>query len=84
MLEKKIPEIKSHIEKRVNKEFNDWLVKIRSTAKEIGQLAIGQASSARQREEELRGWQKQAEEQSRSGVRECVYALDAEEMEDNV
>ena len=53
MLEKKILEIKSHIEKRVNKEFNDWLVNIRSTAKEIGQLAIGQASSARQREEEL-------------------------------
>lgn len=82
MLEKKIPEIKSHIEKRVNKEFNDWLVKIRSTAKEIGQLAIGQASSARQREEELRGRQKQAEEQSRSGVRECVYALDTEDTED--
>lgn len=83
MLEKKIPAIKSHIEKKVSKEFNDWLVQIRITAKEIGQLAIGQASSARQREEELRGRQRQAEEQSRSGVRNCVYALDTEDMDED-
>uniref|UniRef100_A0A6V7QT04 Uncharacterized protein n=1 Tax=Ananas comosus var. bracteatus TaxID=296719 RepID=A0A6V7QT04_ANACO len=43
MIEKQIPIIKLHIEKKVCSEFNDWLVHIRSTAKEIGQLAIGQA-----------------------------------------
>eukprot|EP01018_Ginkgo_biloba_P036928 Gb_11580 [translate_table: standard] len=83
MLEKQIPAIKSYIEKRVSKEFNDWLVQIRSTAREIGQLAIGQASSARQREEELRGRQRQAEEQSRLGAKDCVYALDTEYMEED-
>ena len=50
---KKISEIKSHIDKRVNKEFNEWKVKIRITTEEIGQLEIRKASSTQQREEEL-------------------------------
>ncbi|GLJ10813.1 hypothetical protein SUGI_0135630 [Cryptomeria japonica] len=65
MVERQIPAMRSHVEKRVTLEFNDWLVQIRSTSREIGQLAIGQASSSRQREEELRRRQREAEEKSR-------------------
>ncbi|KAJ1412609.1 Exocyst complex component EXOC6/Sec15 [Sesbania bispinosa] len=83
MLEKKIPEIRSHIERKVNKEFGDWLVEIRVVSRNLGQLAIGQASSARQREEDLRIKQRQAEEQSRLSVRDCIYALE-EEDEDGI
>ncbi|KAI4349678.1 hypothetical protein L6164_010238 [Bauhinia variegata] len=79
MLEKKIPEIRSHIERKVSKEFGDWLVEIRVVSRNLGQLAIGQASSARQREEDLRIKQRQAEEQSRLSFRDCVYALEEED-----
>ncbi|KAK7259311.1 hypothetical protein RIF29_24915 [Crotalaria pallida] len=79
MLEKKIPEIRSHIERKVNKEFGDWLVEIRVVSRNLGQLAIGQASAARQREEDLRIKQRQAEEQSRLSLRDCIYALEEEE-----
>lgn len=79
MLENKIPEIRSHIERKVNKEFGDWLVEIRVVSRNLGQLAIGQASAARQKEEDLRIKQRQAEEQSRLSVRDCVYALEEED-----
>ncbi|EEF39290.1 exocyst complex component SEC15B [Ricinus communis] len=82
MMEKKIPEIRSHIERKVNKEFGDWLVEIRVVSRNLGQLAIGQASAARQREEDLRIKQRQAEEQSRLSLRDCVYALQDEDDED--
>ncbi|KAF3777787.1 Exocyst complex component [Nymphaea thermarum] len=39
VIENQIPVIKSHIEKKVINDFNDWLVVIRSTAKEVGQQA---------------------------------------------
>lgn len=83
MLEKKIPEIRSYIERKVNKEFGDWLVEIRVVSRNLGQLAIGQASSARQREEDLRIKQRQAEEQSRLSVRDCIYALEEEDEDGN-
>lgn len=83
MLEKKIPSIRSHIERKVNKEFGDWLVEIRVVSRNLGQLAIGQASSARQREEDLRIKQRQAEEQSRLSLRDCVYALQEEDDEED-
>ncbi|XP_044491749.1 exocyst complex component SEC15B-like [Mangifera indica] len=79
MLEKKIPAIRAHIERKVNKEFGDWLVEIRVVSRNLGQLAIGQASSARQREEDLRIKQRQAEEQSRLSLRDCVYALNEDD-----
>ncbi|XP_043722354.1 exocyst complex component SEC15B-like [Telopea speciosissima] len=82
MLQKQIPAIRSHIEKRVSKEFGDWLVEIRIVSRNLGQVAIGQASSARQREEELRIKQRQAEEQSRLSLRDCVYALEEEDDDD--
>lgn len=82
MLEKKIPEIRAHIEKKVSKEFGDWLVEIRVVSRNLGQLAIGQASSARQREEDLRIKQRQAEEQSRLSLRDCVYALQEDEEDE--
>ncbi|KAK4482168.1 hypothetical protein RD792_009309 [Penstemon davidsonii] len=79
MLEKQIPAIRAHIERKVSKEFGDWLVEIRTVSRNLGQLAIGQASAARQREEELRIKQRQAEEQSRLSLRDCVYALEEED-----
>ncbi|KAL3648062.1 Exocyst complex component S15B [Castilleja foliolosa] len=79
MLEKQIPTIRGHIERQVSKEFGDWLVEIRAVSRNLGQLAIGQASAARQREEELRIKQRQAEEQSRLSSRDCVYALEEED-----
>ncbi|XP_021280958.1 exocyst complex component SEC15B [Herrania umbratica] len=81
MLERKIPEIRSHIERKISKEFGDWLVEIRVVSRNLGQLAIGQASAARQREEDLRMKQRQAEEQSRLSLRDCVYALEEEDDE---
>uniref|UniRef100_A0A2P2MZM7 Exocyst complex component n=1 Tax=Rhizophora mucronata TaxID=61149 RepID=A0A2P2MZM7_RHIMU len=84
MLEKRIPEIRSYIETKVSKEFGDWLVEIRVVSRNLGQLAIGQASAARQREEDLRIKQRQAEEQSRLSLRDCVYALQEEDDEDGL
>lgn len=82
VIEKQIPAIKAHIEKNVCSEFNEWLVQIRSMSRNIGQLAIGQAASARQRDEEMRARQREAEEQSRSGLVECVYSLDIDQLDD--
>ncbi|KAL5701315.1 Exocyst complex component S15B [Ranunculus cassubicifolius] len=82
MLEKHIPLIRSQIEKKISKEFGDWLVEIRTVSRNLGQFAIGQASAARQREEELRIKQRQAEEQSRLSSRDCVYVLEEEDEED--
>ncbi|KVI12479.1 Exocyst complex subunit Sec15-like protein [Cynara cardunculus var. scolymus] len=79
MLEKKIPAIRAHIERRISKEFGDWLVEIRTVSRNLGQVAIGQASAGRQREEELRIRQRQAEEQSRLSLRDAVYALEEED-----
>lgn len=84
MLEKQIPEIRLYIERKINKEFGDWLVEIRIVSRNLGQLAIGQASSARQREEELRIKQRQAEEQTRLSLRDCVYALEEEDDDDGL
>ncbi|KAG6412579.1 hypothetical protein SASPL_125261 [Salvia splendens] len=84
MVEKQIPAIRAHIERQVNKEFGDWLVEIRTVSRNLGQLAIGQASAGRQREEELRMKQREAEEQSRLSLRDCVYALEEEEDGDEI
>ncbi|KAI3679057.1 hypothetical protein L6452_38364 [Arctium lappa] len=79
MLEKKIPEIRTHIERRISNEFGDWLVEIRTVSRNLGQLAIGQASAGRQRDEELRIRQRQAEEQSRLSLRDTVYVLEEDD-----
>ncbi|CAA7388756.1 unnamed protein product [Spirodela intermedia] len=81
-IEKRIPAIRSYIEKKACSDFNDWLVHIRQSAKEIGQLAIGQTASARQRDAELRTQQREAEEQGRLGAGDCAYALNVEQMEE--
>ncbi|KAF3644862.1 Exocyst complex component SEC15A [Capsicum annuum] len=80
MIEKRIPLIKLHIEKRVTSEVNEWLVHIRSTAKDIGQTAIGYAASARQRDEDMLARQRKAEEQSCLGLGDITYTLDVEEI----
>ncbi|KAL5713113.1 Exocyst complex component S15B [Ranunculus cassubicifolius] len=83
MLENRIPEIRAHIERRISKEFGDWLVDIRIVSRNLGQLAIGRASAARQREEGLRDKQREAEEQSRLSSRDTVYVLEEEEEEED-
>lgn len=84
MLEKHIPAVRVYVEKKTNLELSDWLVEIRAVSRNLGQFAIGQASSARQREEELRMKQRQAEEQSRLSLRDCVYALEEDDDEDDL
>lgn len=83
MLDRQIPATRSFVERQINKEFGDWLVQIRVVSRNLGQVAIGQASSARQREEELRIKQRQAEEQSRLSLRDCVYTLNKDDDYDN-
>ncbi|KAF5196122.1 Exocyst complex component sec15b [Thalictrum thalictroides] len=83
MLENRVPSIRAYIERKINKEFGDWLVDIRVVSRNLGQLAIGRASAARQREEELRVKQREAEEQSRLSSRDCVYVLQEEEDDDD-
>ncbi|KAH7511710.1 exocyst complex component SEC15A [Ziziphus jujuba] len=83
VVEKRIPVIKSHIEKKVCSQVNEWLVHIRSAAKNIGQTAIGHAASARQRDEEILERQRKAEEQNVSGIGEFSYTLDVEELDED-
>ncbi|KAJ6778903.1 SEC15 [Salix koriyanagi] len=84
-IEKTIPIIKLHIKKKVTSQFNEWLVQIRSSAKDIGQTAIGHTSSTRQRDEEMLEHQRKAEEQNIPGLGDFVYTLDvAETDEDSV
>lgn len=83
LIAKRIPLLKSHIEKRVCTEVNEWLVNIRGSAKKIGQTAIGYAASARQREEDMLARQRKAEEQSSLGLEDFTYALDVEEIDEN-
>ncbi|XP_021807473.1 exocyst complex component SEC15A [Prunus avium] len=82
IVEKRIPIIKLHIEKKVTSQFNEWLVHIRSSAKDIGQTAIGHAASARQRDEEMLERQRKAEEQNISGLGDFAYTLDVEEIDE--
>ncbi|XP_078441396.1 exocyst complex component sec15A [Wolffia australiana] len=76
VIERQIPAIRSYIEKKACSDFNDWLVRIRQKAREIGQIAVGHAASMRQRDADLRKLRREAEEQS-----SCVYALDVEQIE---
>ncbi|GLT77361.1 hypothetical protein SLA2020_489560 [Shorea laevis] len=80
---KTIPVIKSHIEKKVTSQFNEWLVHVRSSAKNIGQTAIGHAASARQRDEEMLERQRKAEEQNVAALGELAYSLDVEQIDDD-
>ena len=80
---KTIPVIKLHIEKKVTSQFNEWLVQVRSSAKDIGQTAIGHTLSARQRDEEMLEHQRKAEEQNISGLGDFVYTLDVEENDED-
>ncbi|CAD6211503.1 unnamed protein product [Miscanthus lutarioriparius] len=69
-------------EKKVCSEFNDWLVHIRRMAKQIGQASISQASLARQKDEEMRARQREAEGHSHAGPDEHLYTLDLENTEE--
>lgn len=83
VIERRIPVIKSHIKKKVCSQFNEWLVHIRSSAKVIGQTAIGHAASVRQRDMEMLECQRKAEEQNLSELEEFSYTLDVEELDED-
>ncbi|KAI4352591.1 hypothetical protein L6164_006828 [Bauhinia variegata] len=83
MIEKRIPVIKSHIEKQVCSHVNEWMVHVRSSAKTIGQTAIGRAASVRQRDEEMLEQLRKAEEQNISRLEDLAYALDVEEVDED-
>ncbi|XP_027365925.1 exocyst complex component SEC15A-like [Abrus precatorius] len=83
VIERRIPVIKLHIEKKVCSQVNEWMVDIRSSAKTIGQTAIGRTVTARQRDKEMLEQQRQAEEQSISGIGDLAYTLDAEELDED-
>ncbi|RVX04933.1 Exocyst complex component SEC15A [Vitis vinifera] len=83
MIEKRIPVIKSHIEKKVCSQFNEWLVQVRSSAKDIGQTAIARAVSTRQRDEDMLARQREAEDQGHSGFEDFAYTLDVEEIDED-
>ncbi|XP_020233583.1 exocyst complex component SEC15A [Cajanus cajan] len=83
VIERRIPVIKLHIEKKVCSQVNEWMVEIRSSARNIGQTAIGRAVTVRQRDMEMLEQQRKAEEQSASGLGDLAYTLDAEEFEED-
>ncbi|KAI4346424.1 hypothetical protein L6164_007320 [Bauhinia variegata] len=83
VIEKTIPVIKLHIEKKVCSHVNEWMVHARSSAKTIGQTAIGHAASARQRDEEMLERHRNAEETNISGVEDLGYNLDVEEVDED-
>ncbi|CAI0398617.1 unnamed protein product [Linum tenue] len=82
-VEKTIPVIKTHIEKTVTSQFNEWLVHVRSSAKTIGQTAISHSASARQRDEEMLERQRRAEEQNVSGLGDFAFTLEIEEIDED-
>ncbi|CAO2831567.1 unnamed protein product [Amaranthus hypochondriacus] len=84
VVEHKIPAIKLHIEKKVCGQVNEWLVHIRSLAKEIGQSAIAHTASVRQRDEEMKSRQREFEENNHSQLPEVAYSLDVEEVEEDL
>lgn len=83
VIERRIPVIKSHIKKKVCSQFNEWLVHIRSSAKVIGQTAIGHTASVRQRDVEMLECQRKAEERNLSELEEFSYTLDVEELDED-
>ncbi|KAL1821106.1 hypothetical protein DCAR_0417492 [Daucus carota subsp. sativus] len=83
LIEQKVPVIKSHIEKKVTTQVNEWLVQARSNAKDIGQTAIGYAAAARQRAEDVVSSQRKAEEQSCMGLVDITYTLEIEDSSED-
>lgn len=83
LIEKRVPLIKSYIVKKVVGEVNEWFVKIRSTAREIGQTALGNAAVARQRDSDKIARQRKAEEQSSTGLVDFTYTLEIEDSSDD-
>lgn len=82
VVEMRIPMIKTHIEKKVCGQVNEWLVHLRSSAKIIGQTVISHAASVNQKDEEMLERQSRAEDNS--GLEDQIYSLEVEEADDSV
>ncbi|KAK7268417.1 hypothetical protein RIF29_21115 [Crotalaria pallida] len=83
VIEKRIPAIKLHIEKKVCSQVNEWMVHIRSSCKFIGQTAIGHAASVRQRDEEMLEKKRKADEQNIPVAEDQAYTLDVVEVDED-
>lgn len=83
VVERRIPVIKSYIEKNICGQVNEWMVQIRSSARNIGQTAIGRTATVRQKDEEMLEQQRKTEEQCISGVGNLAYTLDDEELDED-
>lgn len=79
VIEKRVPSIKLHIEKKVCSQVNEWMVLIRSSCKKIGQTAIGRTASVRQRDEEILERQRKVDDSNVSGIDDRAFNLDGEE-----
>ncbi|XP_004515483.1 exocyst complex component SEC15A-like [Cicer arietinum] len=83
VIERRIPVIKLHIEKNICGQVNEWMVQIRSLARNIGQTAIGRTATVRQRDEEMLEQQRKSEELCISGVGNLAYTLDSEQFDED-
>ncbi|XP_010673079.2 exocyst complex component SEC15A [Beta vulgaris subsp. vulgaris] len=84
VVEHRIPLIKLHIEKKVCNEVNEWLVHIRTLAKDIGQTSIAHTASVRQKDEDMKARQREVEENNRLQLPEAAYSLDVEEIDEDL
>ncbi|CAJ1949672.1 unnamed protein product [Sphenostylis stenocarpa] len=82
VIEKRIPSIKSHVEKKVCSQVNEWMVQIRSSCKLIGQAAITRTASKRRRDKEMLERKRKSDGLNVSGVDDQTYNLVVEEDED--
>ncbi|KAE8677358.1 Exocyst complex component SEC15A [Hibiscus syriacus] len=71
------------IKKNLTEAIKNPRFVLRSSAKDIGQTAIGHAASLRQRDEEMLERQRKAEELNISGLGDTVYSLDVEELDED-
>ncbi|CAL0299770.1 unnamed protein product [Lupinus luteus] len=83
VIDKRIPTIKSHVEKKVYSQVNEWMVHIRSSCKHIGQTAISHSESVRQRDKEMLERKRKADEQNILVVEDQAYTLDVVEVDED-
>lgn len=75
VVERRVLVIKLYIEKSICGQVNEWLVQIRSSARNIGQTAIGCTATVRQKDEEMLEQQRKTEEQCISGVEDLACTV---------
>ncbi|KAJ3669499.1 hypothetical protein LUZ60_011449 [Juncus effusus] len=77
MLVRYVPAIRVYAEKKIAKEFSDWMVQVRAASRHLGQVAISRASAQRQRDEELNSTRSTSDSSA-------LYSLDADSDPDDI